>query len=65
MRWITAGSIGDRLENVHWKVENYADSTNIDTIVLAAGTCNLCSDSVEMIVQGIVEIHRSLSRKFL
>ena len=32
--------------------------------VLAAGTCNLFSDSVEKIVQGIVEIHRSWSRKF-
>ena len=62
--WINAGLLGHRLENVHWRVEDYVDSMNIEKIVLAAGTCNLFSDSVEKIVQGIVEIHRSLSRKF-
>ena len=36
--WINAGLLGDRLENVHWRVEDYADSMNIEKIVLAAGT---------------------------
>ena len=32
--WINAGLLGDRLENVHWRVEDYADSMNIEKIVL-------------------------------
>ena len=57
---ISCGIGGDRVENVLWRCKNLPSCPNLQNAVIMCGTNNIQHNSVEDIVDGIVEIALSL-----
>ena len=57
---INCGIGGDRVENVLWRCKNLPSCPNLQNAVIMCGTNNIQHNSVEDIVDGIVEIALSL-----
>ena len=53
---------GDRVENILWRCKNLPSSPNLQNSVIMCGTNSIQHNSVEDIVDGIVEIAVSLRR---
>ena len=61
---INCGIGGDRVENVLWRCKNLPSCPNLQNAVIMCGTNNIQHNSVEDIVDGIVEIALSLRRVY-
>ena len=59
---INCGIGGDRVENILWRCKNLPSSPNLQNSVIMCGTNSIQHNSVEDIVDGIVEIAVSLRR---
>ena len=59
---IKCGIGGGRVENILWRCKNLPSSPNLQNTVIMCGTNNIQHNSVEDIVDGIVEITLSLKR---
>ena len=59
---INCGIIGERVENVLWRCKNLPSCPNLQNAVKMCGTNNIQHNSLEDIVDGIVEIALSLKR---
>ena len=59
---IKCGIGGGRVENILWRCKNLPSSPNLQNTVIMCGTNNIQHNSVEDIVDGIVEIALSLRR---
>ena len=60
---INCGIGGDRVQNILWRCQNLPSSPYLQNVIMC-GTNNIQHNSVEDIMDGIVEIALSLRRKY-
>ena len=61
---INCGIGGDKVQNVLWRCNNLPSSPSIQNVVIMCGTNNINHDSVEDIVDGIIDVVLSFKNKF-
>jgi len=62
--YINCGIGGDQIQNVFWRVEDYALPTSINCAILLFGTNNLHKDIPIDIVNGIVSIGKKIKERY-
>ena len=60
---LNCGIGGDKVQNVLWRVLNLSISSSLKNAVILCGTNNLQQDSLENIVDGIIEIGYCFKRR--
>ncbi len=64
IQWVNAGISGDVVENIRWRIRDYAASDRVSKVIIAAGTNNLFKDSAEQIVLELTDAYNLAQEKF-
>ena len=61
---INLGTVGDRIENVLWRINGVVLPKSISSVVILCGTSNIDTSSSDKIHLGVVTIARSISHRY-